>query len=148
MSNYIKNAGVKYDTINAMKPDLSPAARVLFIAALMVLPLMLVILQRLDNIKEIRRRQKDGEKILNFREMFNANPPSDRTGRYGCLRQMRRAEPARTGILRRLREQAQPTGEGAGMRLAFNWLPIPLTCLGFLLITGVVTFIFLIKLGE
>ena len=29
------------------------------------------------------------------------------------------------------------------MRLAFNWLPIPLTCLGFLLITGVVTFIFL-----
>jgi hypothetical protein len=29
------------------------------------------------------------------------------------------------------------------MRLAFNWLPIPLTCLGFLLITGVVIFIFL-----
>ena len=78
MSNYIKNAGAKYDTINAMKPDLSPAARTLFIAALMVLPLMLVILQRLDDIKEIRRRQKDGEKMLNFRGMFNAN--SHQTG--------------------------------------------------------------------
>ncbi len=43
-----------------MKPDLSPAVHALFIPLLMALPLMLL-------------QQKAGGKILNFREVVDAN---------------------------------------------------------------------------
>ncbi len=86
MSNYIKNGG-KYDTIIPMRPDLFPALRAVLIIALLTLPLLLVILQRLDDIREIRQRLKAGERIFNFIGTIGHNIASaDKSGEAVCSR--------------------------------------------------------------
>jgi len=54
-----------------METDLSPAARALIAAALVLIPILLVILQRLEDIREILRRRKTGGKLGSFREFLN-----------------------------------------------------------------------------
>jgi len=51
----------KCDKIKGMRLDLSPALRTLLIILLVATPLAVVILQRLDNIREIMRRRQTGE---------------------------------------------------------------------------------------
>ena len=70
-----------------MRSELSPALRTVFVIILMTLPLLLVILQRLDDVKEIRRRLKAGEKIFNFKGMTSQNVTStDKCGEISCER--------------------------------------------------------------
>ena len=60
-----------YDTILSMESNLSPAARALIAAALVFIPILLVILQRWEDIREILRRRKAGEKLGNLKEFLN-----------------------------------------------------------------------------
>jgi methionyl-tRNA synthetase len=57
-----------------METNLSPAARALIAAALVLIPILLVILQRLEDIREILRRRKDEGKWASFKEFLNPAP--------------------------------------------------------------------------
>ncbi len=61
----------KCDKIKGMRSDLSPALRTLLIILLIATPLAVVILQRLDNIREIMRKRKEGSPSLNLDALFS-----------------------------------------------------------------------------
>ncbi len=62
-----------------MDSSVSPALRVFVIIMLIITPLAVVILQRLDGIREIMRRRKEGTLTFNFGWLFN-NPPDPPAG--------------------------------------------------------------------
>ncbi len=67
------------DKIVFMDSNISPALRIFVIIMLIITPLAVVILQRLDGIREIMRRRKEGTLTFNFGWLFN-NPPDPPVG--------------------------------------------------------------------
>jgi ribosomal protein L40E len=55
-----------------MKENISPFMRFLMIVVIIATPLAVVVLQRLDAIREIIRIHKNGEPIFNFRDIFES----------------------------------------------------------------------------
>lgn len=53
-----------------MDNEISPVMRVFAIAVLVLTPLALVILQRLEALREIRRKRRNGELDLSFNNLF------------------------------------------------------------------------------
>lgn len=72
MSNYINFAHdcASCDKINHMAEDINPIARVFLIAILIITPIAIVILQRIDTVREIIKSIKSG----NFSQEYSFGP--------------------------------------------------------------------------
>ncbi|MDK2980687.1 MAG: hypothetical protein PWQ55_1034 [Chloroflexota bacterium] len=60
-----------------MDTEMSPLMRGIAIAVLVLTPLILVVLQRLEAIREIQRKRKDGELDLSFQGLFAQDKKAD-----------------------------------------------------------------------